>query len=158
MSKNKIVFFIVFCLLAKFSTGQKVITNYINKFSPIAQNLCVEYGIPASIILGVSILESGSGTSTNCKQLHNYFGMTGKNSLKKRRTMYKQYTTPEDSFRDFCGMLSRKKFYTKLKDNMNYRQWLTAMNNANYAAAKGVWVSRITNIISKHKLTQYDTK
>jgi flagellum-specific peptidoglycan hydrolase FlgJ len=158
MLKTKIVFITAFCLLVQFCGAQKVITNYINKFSPIATNLCVQYGIPASIILGVSILESGSGTSLNCRQLNNYFGMTGKNSLKKRHTMYKQYASPEDSFNDFCGMISRKKFYPTLKKNMNYKQWLTAMNHANYAGAKGVWVSRVSNIITKHKLSKYDAK
>ncbi len=152
------IFIAAFTLLSTFCNAQKVITNYIHKFSPIAKELCVKHGIPASIILGVSILESGSGTSLNCRQLNNYFGMTGKNSLKKRRTMYKQYATAEDSFNDFCGVLSRKKFYPKLKDNMDHKQWLTAMNHANYAGAKGVWISRVSSIIAKHKLSAYDTK
>lgn len=158
MPRIKFIFFIFSALLIKSITAQKVVYNYIDKFSPISKELCVEYGIPASIILGVSILESGSGTSKNCKQLNNYFGITGKNNLKKRRTMYKQYAKPEDSFRDFCGVLSRKKFYATLKNNMDYKQWLAAMNKANYAGAKGVWVSRVSNVITKHKLTKYDVK
>jgi flagellum-specific peptidoglycan hydrolase FlgJ len=158
MSIIRILLITAFIIFGKFCHAQKVVTNYINKFSPISKKLCVEYGIPASIILGVSILESGSGTSKNCKDLNNYFGMTGKNSLKKRRSMYKQYATAEDSFHDFCKMLSRKKFYPSMKDNMNYKKWLTAMNNAHYAGAKGVWISRVTSIIVKHKLNVYDEK
>ncbi len=156
MNKLRLLFFSTLLLLANFSNGQKVIKNYIDRFLPIAGELSVQYGIPVSIILGVSILESGSGTSKNCRQLNNYFGVTGRNSLKKRHSVYKQYAVPEASFRDFCGILSRKNFYPKLKNNKNYPQWLVAMNHANYASARGVWISRITNIIKKQSLIQYD--
>jgi flagellum-specific peptidoglycan hydrolase FlgJ len=144
----------VFSLQLLFS--QKTTTNFIDKFLPVAKNLSKDYGIPVSIILGVSILESGGGTSINCKQLHNYFGVTGKNSLKKRRTMYKQYENPEDSFTDFCKIMSRKRFYIKLKNNDNYSLWLQEMNKANYASAKHIWVSRVKGVITKHKLFIFD--
>ncbi len=136
--------------------AQKATSHYVNKYVDLAISLKEKWGIPVSIILGVSILESGSGTSINCRQLNNFFGVTGKNHLKHRRTMYKQYASAEDSFDDFCGIVSRKKYYRKLKNNMNYQAWLTAMNHGNYAGAKGVWVSRITNIIKKQSLYKYD--
>ncbi len=156
MAKIKLIFFTAILLTGNLCIGQKVIANYINRFLPVAKGLSDEYGIPVAVILGVSTLESGSGTSKNCKQLNNYFGVTGRNSLKKRHSAYKQYATPEDSFRDFCGIISRKKFYPKLKGNTNYAKWLAAMNHASYAGAKNIWISRITNIIIKHRLTQYD--
>lgn len=156
MVKVRLTLCAALMLMASLCIGQKVITNYFNRFLPIAKDLSAEYGIPVAIILGVSTLESGSGTSKNCKQLNNYFGVTGRNSLKKRHSAYKQYSTPEDSFRDFCGIVSRKNFYPKLKGNTNYSKWLAAMNHASYASAKGVWISRITNIIIKHRLSQYD--
>lgn len=138
------------------ANAQKVTNNFIAKFSVLAQDLKAEWGVPASIILGVSILESGSGTSLNARQLNNYFGITGKNSLKHRRTMYKQFVTPAASFEGFCKMLSGKKFYKGLKNNMDYSAWLAAMNKANYAGAKGVWVSRVKSVIQKHHLYKYD--
>ena len=46
--------------------------------------------------------------------------------------------------------------YPKLKNNTNYRTWLTAMNHASYAGAKSIWISRVTSIITKHKLAQFD--
>lgn len=158
MPKLKVTFIAVLLLGINICSGQKVITQYIDRFLPVAKDLSLQYGIPISIILGVSILESGSGTSKNCKQLNNYFGVTGRNRLKKRHSAYKQYATPEDSYSDFCGIVSRKGFYYSLKDNMSYQKWLVAMNHANYAGAKGVWISRITNIIKKHRLYQYDKR
>ncbi len=71
-------------------------TKFVKKFRPLADSLSTEYGIPASVMLGVSILESSSGTSRNCKLLNNYFGIVGKNKLFKTKgikTRYKQYDT-----------------------------------------------------------------
>jgi flagellum-specific peptidoglycan hydrolase FlgJ len=158
MPVNRIKFLAALLLLAQLSYGQKVIHDYISRFLPVATELSVQYGIPISIILGVSILESGSGTSKNCRQLNNYFGITGRNRLKKRHSSYKQYATPEDSFRDFCDIMAGKRFYHRLQNNMHYVKWLNAMNHASYAGAKGVWISRISRIIVKHRLAQYDFK
>jgi Bax protein len=138
--------------------AQKSTLKYIDKFLPLAKELSTEFGIPVSIILGVSILESGSGTSANCKDLNNYFGVKGKNHLKKRKTKYKQYEKPEDSFRDFCGIISRKKFYSRLKHTTDYKVWLNEMNKAEYAGAKQAWVDAVRTIIRSYKLSAYDTK
>ncbi len=154
--KPRIILIVVTMLLVSFLQAQKVTSNYIAKFLPLAITLKETWGIPVSIILGVSILESGSGTSLNCRQLNNYFGMTGKNHLKHRRTMYKQYASANESFEDFCSMISKKKYYIKLKNSMNYSAWLVSMNNGNYASAKGIWISRITNVIKKQALYKYD--
>jgi Bax protein len=138
--------------------AQKKTLGYIDKFLPIAKDLSTEFGIPVSIILGVSITESASGTSSNCKDLNNFFGVKGKNHLKKRKTKYKQYEKPEDSFRDFCGIISRKKFYSKLKNSNDYKKWLNEMNKAEYAGAKETWVKFVGKIIRYYKLYEYDKK
>ena len=158
MPKFKLTLIVALLLGMNICTGQKVMIKYFNHYLPVARMLSTEYGIPIAIILGVSALESGSGTSLNARQLSNFFGVTGRNSLKKRRSVYKQYAQPEDSFRDFCDIISRKKFYRGLKDNMNYGKWLAAMNHASYAGAKGVWINRITLIVKKYKLDQYDKR
>ena len=158
MLKIKVLLIAAILFGSNLCSGQRVITKYISHFLPVAKSLAEEYGIPVSIILGVSTLESGSGTSVNARQLNNYFGVTGRNTLKRRHSVYKQYASAEDSFRDFCDIMSRKKFYAGLKDNMSYTKWLAAMNHASYAGAKGVWISRVSSIIKKHKLEQYDKR
>ena len=138
--------------------AQKATLHYIDKYLPIAKELSFEFGIPVSVILGISILESNSGKSANCKDLNNFFGVKGKNHLKKRKTKYKQYVKPEDSFRDFCGIISRKKFYKKMQNSPDYKKWLHEMNKASYAGAKESWVKAIGKIIRFYKLTSYDVK
>ncbi|HMD00900.1 MAG TPA: glucosaminidase domain-containing protein [Ferruginibacter sp.] len=156
MAKLKTYFVAALVMMSFAGNSQKVTAKFISHYLPIAQKLSGDYGIPIAIILGVSTLESGSGTSPNARQLNNFFGVTGKNSLKKRRSVYKQYAQPEDSFRDFCEIMSRKKFYPSLKNNWKYAKWLEAMNHASYAGAKSVWLDRVTQIVKKHKLEQYD--
>ena len=115
MQKMKLAFIAGILLIANICNSQPVSTKYIDRFLPVAKKLSLEFGIPVSVILGVSILESGTGTSINCRQLNNYFGVTGRNHLKKRRSDYKQYSNAEDSFRDFCEILSRKNFYPRFR-------------------------------------------
>lgn len=158
MKRIKITVITILLLASVMCKGQRVINQYIERYITLAHDLSVEFGVPVSIILGVSILESGSGTSVNCRQLNNFFGVTGKNHLKKRHSDYKQYASPEDSFRDFCNIVSRKNYYPKLKNDISYQKWLVAMNRGSYAGAKGIWISRITSLIKKHRLYLYDKR
>ena len=129
---------------------------FVQKYRPMADSLSAEYGIPSAVILGISIIESASGTSRNCKLLNNYFGMEGKNDLKKTRgikTRYKQYPNAMASFADFCRVMTKKKFYKKLKGNMNDKLWIDAISKAGYSEAPALWKQRVTTTIRKHKLS-----
>jgi Bax protein len=149
--------FLLLCLTQQ-AFSQSTTTRYIHKYLPLSQQLSLEFGIPVSIILGVAIHESASGKSVNCRQLNNHFGVKGKNQLKKRKTKYKQYLNAENSFRDFCKIMSRKNFYSALKYNDDYRRWLTEMNKMKYAGAKQSWINIISKIIRQYKLDDYNLK
>lgn len=130
-------------------------TKYIQTFKPLADSLSVVYGIPTSVMLGVAIIESGSGTSRNAKLLNNHFGIVGKNNLlqtKGIRSRYKQYPSIRASYIGFCQLLTRKKFYPKLKGNNDYKLWLEAMSLAGYSEAPVQWKARISTAIRKQKL------
>jgi flagellum-specific peptidoglycan hydrolase FlgJ len=158
MNKVKLTLCCLLLLSINICSAQEVTLRYIRKHTPMAMDLSQQWGIPTSIILGVSTLESGSGTSLNCRQLNNYFGVKGRNHLKKRHTKYKQYASAEESFADFCGILSRKRFYPALKNNMDYHLWLKDMNKSKYSSAQEVWVHRIKMIISEYELYKLDVK
>lgn len=130
--------------------------SFIQKFRPMADSLSAAYGIPAAVILGVSLVESGSGTSRNCRLLNNYFGIVGKNNLLKTKgikTRYKQYPDAASSFVDFCKLLAKKKYYKKLKGNMDYKQWTDAISKSGYSEVPAVWKQRINDAIRKNKLS-----
>ncbi|MDP4262729.1 MAG: glucosaminidase domain-containing protein [Bacteroidota bacterium] len=146
-----LVILLVACELA---AGQS--PRYVKKYKPLADSLSAVYGIPAAIILGVAIMESGAGGSRNCKLLNNHFGIVGKNNLlrtKGIKTRYKQYPDAQASYMDFCRVIKKKKFYKKLKDNMDYKLWADAISKTGYSEIPVEWKKRVIATIEKNKLS-----
>lgn len=147
---------LLLCLLFTLAGVSAQTKEYINKYRPLADSLAAEYGIPTSVILGIAVVESSSGKARNVKLLNNHFGIVGKNHLmktKKIKTRYKYYPNATESFISFCNLMTRKKFYKKLKGNINYKLWLTAISKSGYSELPSVWIPRITSIIKNYKLS-----
>lgn len=133
--------------------------KYIKKYHELVICLSEEFGIPVSIITAISLIESGAGKSRNCRLLKNHFGMIGKNNLLKTKgikSKFKQYEEDEDSFRDFCRMVARKKYYAKLKGKMDYKLWVEAMAKAGYSTTPTVWKKEIYGAIKGNELDKFD--
>src|SRR5471030_2482624 len=85
--------------------------SYIEKFKDDAIRIMHETGIPASIVLGVAMHESGCGNSTIAQSLNNQFGVKGGGSVvcikhdKKVRSSYKKYDSVLESFQDFARIM-----------------------------------------------------
>jgi len=144
-------------LVAFLFTGAMALSQskYVRKYRPLADSLSSVYGVPTSIILGVAILESGSGTSRNCKLLNNHFGIVGKNDLlktKRIKSRYKQYPDSLASYVDFCKLMTKKKFYKKLKDNHDYNLWVEAISSSGYSEIPDYWKQKVLETIKKNKL------
>lgn len=136
-------------------------SKYIQKYSGLADSLQNAYGIPSAVMLGIAIIESAAGTSRNCRLLKNHFGIVGKNNLLKTKgikSRYKQYTSDTNSYVDFCRLMTRKKFYSKLKGNMNYKLWIDAISKSNYSEVPAIWKERILKAIRRHKLSPVSGK
>lgn len=142
------------------SVAQKAPKKYLKQYEPVAVNLMRETGIPASVILGVAMLESGSGTSRNAKLLRNHFGIVGKNNLAKRgetyRSQYREYQTDTASYRHFVKLIQKRKWYPGMKGNEDYNAWIAKLNASGYSTAEHVWVSRVTAMIKRYKLYELD--
>lgn len=151
-----LLFFIIITLTAPAQKPKK----YIDQYESLAMEKAEKHGIPASLILGVSIVESAAGRSLICKSLNNFFGIKGKNRSSQKKmgykSAYKEYATDEESFEHFCQVLKKKSFYSKLRGNVDYKQWLKQMNIASYAAAKQKWIDDISRTINKFKLYKLD--
>lgn len=134
-------------------------SKYIKQYKPIADSLSEIYGIPTSVMLGIAIIESGAGSSRNCKLLNNHFGIKGKNNLLKTkgiRSAYKQYPDGRSSYIAFSKLMTRKKFYSKLKGKNDHKLWLDAISKAGYSTIPEEWKRNITAAIRKHKLAEKD--
>lgn len=141
-------------LLAIASTGFGQST-YVKKYKKLADSLSRVYQIPTGVILGIAILESGSGQSKNCRLLNNHFGIVGKNNLlqtKGIKTRYKQYSSNEASFYDFVRVVSGKKYYAALKGNPSCRAWIVEMSKHGYSEVPGEWVKNVMGVINGQKL------
>lgn len=142
------------------SVAQKAPKKYLKQYEPVAVNLMKETGIPASVILGVAMLESGAGTSRNAKLLRNHFGIVGKNNLAKRgetyRSKYREYQTDTASYRHFVKLILKRKWYPGMKGNEDYNVWIAKLNSSGYSTAEHVWVKRVTAMIKRYKLYELD--
>lgn len=152
---NRFLHILLILILSLPIAGFAQSKSFIQKFRPLADSLSQEYGIPAAIILGVSIVESSSGTSKNCRLLNNYFGVVGKNDLKSKgkKSRYKQYPDATASFVHFCKVIAKKKFYKKLKGNMHYKLWTSHISSNGYSEVPAVWQSRVNEVIRVNKLS-----
>lgn len=130
-----------------FSLKVSAQNSYINQYKPIATELSKEFGIPSAIILSIAYVETGGGNSKHAQTLNNHFGMVGKNTVNNSK--FKSFENSKESFRAFCEMISRKKYYQKLKGNLDYSEWLNAIASAGYAAKPTEWKKKITTVINK---------
>lgn len=133
-------------------------SSYIAEHKDMAQQLMIETGVPASVILGVAFHESAYGNSKLAKHLNNHFGIKGKNNSKKIRSAYKGYGDSEDSYEDFVGLLQRRKATAKLfksKDKGDYRGWIAGIARSGYSEAS-TWSAKVIHIINRYDLDQYD--
>lgn len=155
---NKVLLSIIpiFCLALSVS-AQKQTDAYIAKYDSLAINIMNTYGIPASIVLGIGIHESGSGTSKLCKNYHNHFGVKGRNinSKGKKVSSYRKFESDLAAYQHFAEMISQKKYYEKLKGSTDVKKWLHAIKAGGYASSP-TWIVQVEIIIKKHDLTRFD--
>lgn len=161
MIVNRIYLVLVIILLFRtIGYTQDNTAKYIDQHKSLAINLMREYSIPASVILGVAVIESGSGSSVLCKQFNNHFGIVGKNynaiSKLGRKSHYKEYDSDSASYRHFCEVVSKKPYYERLRCNPDPKSWIFAIRKSGYATAAHTWSKRVDLVIRKFNLTDID--
>ena len=124
--------------------------KYIANHRAIATVLSKKYGIPAPVILSVAAVESSGGKCPVARVLNNHFGMEGKNSFVNRKghkSRYKQYANVFASYIDFCNVISRKRFYKRLKDKEDCKAWVTAISHAGYSEQPEEWEKKVLGVL-----------
>ncbi len=145
----------LFVIILSFTTvlyAQRSTREYVGEYKCLADSLEEVYDIPSEVILGVAIHESGAGTSKLAKQFYNHFGIKGsnQNAIKKlgHRSSYKEYQSIADSYVHFCEIVSRKKFYSQLKGDSDYKVWVASLRKSGYATAKD-WEPKVLRTIDR---------
>lgn len=138
--------------------------SYIEQFKDNAVSIMHQTGIPASIILGIAMHESGNGNSKIAKNLNNQFGVKGGGGAvyyskkKKVRSAYKKYDSIMDSFADFARIMTERKPFSHLAQTLtpnDYEKWVKGIQRGGYASSK-TWGSQVLNIIRKYRLHDFD--
>lgn len=162
---KKIVLFTALLFSAVAVSAQKnTPKSYIDQFKDDAIRIMHQTGVPASIVLGVSMHESGCGNSTLAKYLNNQFGVKGSNRVvfvknkKKVSTAYKRYDSVFDSFQDFARIMTERKQFSKLSETLthyDYFGWAKGIQRHGYASDRR-WSSQVLGIIKKYQLYMLD--
>jgi flagellum-specific peptidoglycan hydrolase FlgJ len=154
--------------ISRSKVTQEMVLKYINNYKTVAQSNMKKYGIPASVILGQALLESGSGTGSLCAQANNHFGIKCSNDWSGESVRYdddaqdecfRKYNNPNDSFSDHSLFLTGKKRYAALfnLDKTDYKAWARGLKEAGYATDEQ-YPSKLITLIEKYQLYQYDTE
>ncbi len=153
---------ITVCLIfsSSFTFGQSAASKYVEQYKEAAIRLMDEHGIPASVVLGIAIHESASGTSKIARYLNNHFGMKGHNSSKQIHSAYKGYENVDDSYEDFVSRMKNRNSLSPLfgkLDSYDYKKWALEIQRGGYAHSR-TWASQVMGIIKAYKLYEYDKK
>jgi flagellum-specific peptidoglycan hydrolase FlgJ len=138
--------------------------SYIEQFKDNAISIMHETGIPASIILGIAMHESGNGNSAIAQNLNNQFGVKGGGGAvfykhqKKVKSAYKRYDSIMDSFADFARIITHRQQAGHISDQLtqyDYEKWVKGIQHSGYASSKK-WASQVLGIIRKYQLNNFD--
>lgn len=164
--ENKVSETQVLAATTRVKVTNDMILAYIEKYKDVAQTNRDKYGIPASIILGQAILESGSGTGPLSQYANNHFGIkchkdwTGQ-SIKydddSLEECFRKYENPYDSFRDHAVFLTSGSRYVPLfkLDRKDYKAWANGLKNAGYAT-DSLYPTKLIGLIERFELYKYD--
>lgn len=146
----------------------EMVLAYIDQFDEIAKNNMKQYGIPASIILGQGILESGAGTGPLSVLANNHFGIkchkewTGpsvKYDDDAAQECFRKYEQASQSYQDHALFLTTRSRYSSLfaLDKGDYKQWAAGLKAAGYATDPK-YPEKLIGIIERYQLQKYDAE
>lgn len=144
----------------------QIVMDYIENYKGVAQANMEKYGIPASIILGQALLESGSGTGTLSVQANNHFGIkchkdwlgqTVKYDDDSVDECFRKYYNASDSFRDHALFLTSRPRYAPLfkLNKTDYKAWAKGLKAAGYATDT-LYPTKLISLIERYQLYKYD--
>ena len=145
-----------------------MVNDYIAQYKGIAQNNMAQYGIPASIIIGQGILESGAGTGPLSILANNHFGIkchkewTGpsvKYDDDEEQECFRQYQQPSESYTDHALFLTSRTRYAGLflLEKGDYVSWAKGLKAAGYATDPK-YPDKLIGIIERYQLAKYDAQ
>ncbi|MBL7826021.1 MAG: glucosaminidase domain-containing protein [Saprospiraceae bacterium] len=139
---------------------------YIRKFSGIARQEMLKYGVPASISLAQGLIESRAGTSKLAVQNNNHFGMKcfARNCRKGHCTnhtddthkdFFLKFNDPKLSWRAHSILISSGRYAKLKKHGRDYRKWAYGLKSVGYATDR-TYAEKLIRTIERYGLNQFD--
>jgi LysM repeat protein len=144
------------------------VEEYIETFSPIAQDEMKAYGIPASITLAQGLLESGFGRGELTRKTNNHFGIKchvgwegdyARHDDDERGECFRRYNHPRYSYRDHSLFLTTRSRYAELFElaQDDYRGWAKGLKKAGYATDRH-YPQKLIQLVERYGLDRYDAE
>jgi flagellum-specific peptidoglycan hydrolase FlgJ len=128
--------------------------EFIKRFGKVARDEQAKYGIPASIILASSMVQSSLGNRTICKEGNNYFGLRCAAHVKnvnEGNFTYYAYASAWESFRAHSVFMTEN---INLKSN-DYKKWSAAIEKKfNTGSDYSLLLEKIINEFKLYKLDE----
>ena len=158
--------YFTFFLFHPLSAAAGPYEDYIERFSDLAVEQQLNFGIPASITLAQGLLESGAGRSTLATEGNNHFGIKCHKSW-KGETMsrdddapgecFRAYDTPEESFADHSRFLKGARYERLFRlEPTDYKGWARGLRECGYATDPN-YAARLITIIERYSLYTLDS-
>ena len=115
----------------------KVRTDFIHRFSHVAENEQLKYGVPAAVTLACGIFFSEAGQNDMAKTGNNYFALPCTadwlgSSGEHESECYRYYENAWTSFRDNSLYLTTYLFPGKQIPTHKYKSWIKALQQVKY--------------------------
>ena len=145
----------------------KICTDYVKRFSPVAVAEMKKYGIPASITLAQGLLESDAGQSRLAVNNHNHFGIKcfarnckpghcSNHSDDSHKDFFRKYKSDWESYRAHSLFLQRSRYQHLRKiPSTDYKSWAKGLSKAGYATDKK-YADKLITLIENMKLHKFD--
>ncbi len=139
--------------------------RYIQTYSSLAVSEMNAYGIPASVKLGLALIESQAGERSAATLYNNHFaikcfsrkckkGHCGNLEEAGHKSFFRKYENIENGWRAHSLMLTTGK-YRDLAKVKNYQTWATALLEKGYFETQSQ-AKQLISVIESYRLNQLD--
>lgn len=138
--------------------------KYVNRFINVAIKEMEQYHIPASIQLGIMILNSNYGSTTLAKKYNNHFNLLCiastktegvVNEVKLSGNCYHVYQSAWSNFRAHSLYINQLVNPKQINKKQNYKDWIQTLKMANYPF-KHFTPQLLKNTIEQYQLYKLD--
>jgi flagellum-specific peptidoglycan hydrolase FlgJ len=108
--------------------------KHLKRFASVAQAEMKKFNVPASVLVAMSLMESGAGASDLTRRANNFFGLVCTDAWQgatypQGGVCYRKYDNAWSSFRDFSEYLSK---LPNRPSTTNHAKWIDFLRRSNY--------------------------